>query len=154
MENIIENNKIIVEFMGLKPKMESPDIYVFNDMPYFSVRENNPEDVMNAIVKYSKYNSDWNWLMKVVEKINTIDEDRFTVQIFSMDTYIYDSKYRNFIIKTELTYNPDELIKSVYNTCVKFIKWYNSHLCSNCGRFDDVVGTHNIDTCEECALNN
>ena len=29
-----------------------------------------------------------------------------------------------------------------------------NHLCANCGRFDDVVGTHNIDTCEECALNN
>ena len=34
MENIIENNKLIAEFMGLKPKMESTDIYVFNDMPY------------------------------------------------------------------------------------------------------------------------
>ena len=127
----MENNKLIAEFMGLKPKMESPDVYVFNDIPYFSVRENNPEDVMNAIVKYSKYDSDWNWLMSVVEKINTIDEDRFTVQIFSMDTYIYDSKDRNFIIKTELIYNPDELIKSVYNTCVEFIKWYNKQNKNN-----------------------
>ena len=155
MKNIVENNKLIAEFMGVFDKILSTgNIHSWSDAPFYYTTEDTKEKVIKNICKYSKYDSDWNWLMKVVEKINTIDEDRFTVQIFSMDTYIYDSKDRNFIIKTELTYNPDELIKSVYNTCVKFIKWYNSHLCANCGRFDDVVGTHSITICEECALNN
>ena len=156
----MENNKLIAEFLEFEKVKFLNGCYTFIIPDYLShgeyknlTLEDNKEvvawDVENLI-----FHKDWNWLMKVVEKINTIDEDRFTVQIFSMDTYIYDSKDRNFIIKTELTYNPDELIKSVYNTCVKFIKWYNSHLCANCGRFDDVVGTHSITICEECALNN
>ena len=119
MENIIENNKLIAEFMGLKPKMESPDVYVFNDMPYFSVRENNPEDVMNAIVKYSKYDSDWNWLMPVVEKIESLGNDILITSNYIQITYDKGEKF----ITIELEGNIK--IFAVYNACIEFIKWYN-----------------------------
>ena len=49
MENVTENNKLIAEFMGLEPKMDSPDVYTYSDMPFFSVREDTPEEVMDAI---------------------------------------------------------------------------------------------------------
>ena len=110
-------NKIIAEFMGLKPKMESPDIYVFNDMPYFSVRENNPEDVMNAIVKYSKYNSDWNWLMQVVEKIEKL---KCTVVIEKNICRIHKGG-----LHFGHAYKFETKIEAVYNACLEFIKWYN-----------------------------
>ncbi len=116
----MENNKLIVEFMGLKPKMESPDVYVFSDMPYFSVRENNPEDAMNAIVKYSKYDSDWNWLMKVVEKIENYNE--FTDVLFAPRGCAIDCYIENGF---SFSNDCDTKIEAVYNACVEFIKWYN-----------------------------
>lgn len=126
MNNIIENNKLIAEFMGWKENKDMEVKLTSGGITYYFQKNDEA-----CIPETMCYHSDWNWLMSVVEKINTIDEDRFTVQIFSMDTYIYDSKDRNFIIKTELIYNPDELIKSVYNTCVEFIKWYNEQNKNN-----------------------
>lgn len=64
----IENNKMIAEFMGVKPLMESPDVYTYSDLPFYSIREDNPEDVMEGIAKYVKYSSSWDWLIPVVEK--------------------------------------------------------------------------------------
>jgi hypothetical protein len=71
-EEILKGNKILADFMGVKPKMESPDVYYWSDTPFFSVRENNPEKVMRAIVEYSKYHTSWDWLMPVVMKIRGI----------------------------------------------------------------------------------
>ena len=138
----MENNKLIAEFMGLKPKMESPDVYVFNDMPYFSVRENNPEDVMNAIVKYSKYDSDWNWLMEVVEKIESLN---FVVQIHLNSCFIKESEH--FINNKAIWRGKNHAktkIEAVYNACIEFIKWYNSHLCANCGIFHNITGVNDL----------
>ena len=86
--------------------------------------------------------------MEVVEKIESLG---YYVNITG--TYVsigaIESKTNPIFIEKDSNIK----IEAVYNACVEFIKWYNSHLCSNCGRFDDVVGTHNIDTCEECVLN-
>lgn len=128
----MENNKLIAEFMGLKPKMESPDVYVFNDMPYFSVRENNPEDVMNAIVKYSKYDSDWNWLMSVVEKIEQLkNRHNFTFSVKISGNYCTIESYNYSLIVRIVECNDTTKLKSVYNACVRFIKWYNKQNKNN-----------------------
>ena len=74
METIIGNEKI-VRFMGLKPKMESPDVYTYSDGVFFSVRENNPEKVMESIIKYVKYHLSWDWLMPVIGKISSNCEE-------------------------------------------------------------------------------
>lgn len=113
-----ENNRLLAEFMGLKPKLESPDVYSYSDMPFFSVRESCPEKVMEAISKYVKYNSSWDWLMSVVEKIESLGNYGFTI-------------YRN---STNINGLPIELantrgttkIEAVYNACVEFVKYYNS----------------------------
>ena len=132
MNTAEENNKLIAEFMEHKPTFE---VYI--------------DDVLTTLERPVKnYNSDWNWLMEVVEKIESLG---YYVNITG--TYVsigaIESKTNPIFIEKDSNIK----IEAVYNACVEFIKWYNSHLCSNCGRFDDVVGTHNIDTCEECALN-
>lgn len=139
MKNIIENIKLVGEFMGMAP-------HNINELDGFwtnTIKAHNFDNVINL-----QFNSDWNWLMEVVEKIESLG---YYVNITG--TYVsigaIESKTNPIFIEKDSNIK----IEAVYNACVEFIKWYNSHLCSNCGRFDDVVGTHNIDTCEECALN-
>lgn len=66
------------------------------------------------------YSSDWNMLVPVVEKINTLDfpERSFTTRFILEDrkcTFYYFS----FI-------SEESLIDAVYTVVVEFIKWYNS----------------------------
>lgn len=72
------------------------------------------------------YNKDWNPLMEVVIKINTIDDYRFTVNIQSMDVQIQDHLEGGNVIGFFSGESTDKLINSVYTACVQFIKWYNN----------------------------
>ena len=108
MENIeiitkkIEENKLIAEFMGL---VESG----FNrTMVYDSINdiEYKPEELL--------YQSSWDWLMPVVEKINDI-------RIGNLVYDIESSKLRGNIIKQLIKFD----ILSTYKNVVEFIKWYN-----------------------------
>ena len=65
MEN---DNKLIAEFMNLGDKILSTgNVHSWSDAPFFYITENTKAKVMKGIVKYSKYNISWNWLMPVVE---------------------------------------------------------------------------------------
>ena len=62
--NTTENNKIIAEFMGMKP-----------------ISKNETDGIWNCTIKAHGYNivqhlsfhSDWNWLIEVVEKIEGLN---------------------------------------------------------------------------------
>ena len=107
MENIIENNKIIAEFLDwefddLSETFETPflklvDPEAFGD-EQFSCKLQDFE---------LEFHSDWNWLMHVVLKILNV-----SLELDSMEMYhnITDSI-------------PD--IEKTYEGCVEFIKWYN-----------------------------
>ena len=110
MENI-ENNKLIVEFMGYKLHY----IDYENKMPYYVHNEKYLENP-KSIIRIDKgetlqYHSNWSWLMPVVSKIYSMDEYR-------------DYKYGWYHIRSiELTTD----IESVYNSVVEFIKWFNNN---------------------------
>ena len=145
MKNTLENSKLIADFIGA-------------DLLKDLLSDNNGFININVdIYEQCKFHSDWNWLMEVVEKIHSMQS--YGVFINPNGTYIQDEDdkiicmtFKNEEVNGEIISSSN--IEATFNCCVEFIKWYNNHLCSNCGRFDDVVGTHNIDTCEECALNN
>ena len=143
MKNIIENIKLVGEFMGWKENKDMKVKLIYGGITYY-FQKNDEVCIPEAMC----YHSSLDWLMEVVEKIESLG---YYVNITG--TYVsigaIESKTNPIFIEKD----SDIKIEAVYNACVEFIKWYNSHLCSNCGRFDDVVGTHNIDTCEECALN-
>ena len=88
--------------MGYKKKTPSKDFF-----------QHPTEKNRFYIIEFLSYDSDWNWLMPVVEKIYQTD--------------LYYDKYINFNSsmfstgKIELSTN----IKEVYNQCVEFINWYN-----------------------------
>ena len=72
------------------------------------------------------YHTSWDWLMPVVEKINLLDDYRYTVFIASADTKIVDNVTNNVIVEVSCKHSVDELIQSVYEAVVEFINQYNN----------------------------
>lgn len=111
-QEILEGNKIIAEFMGL--------------INYKGTTQDLCEYPWKGVNKRLKYHSSWDWLMSVVEKINTLGIDNFgnpCFTIFSNKALVYDNDSNGHFIN----YTPDDgkLIDAVWLTVVEFIKWYN-----------------------------
>ena len=126
MKNIIENNKLIAEFMGVFDKiLSTSNIHSWSDAPFYYTTEDTREKVIKNISKYSKYSKDWNWLMKVVEKIESIEYGIYQVDILQEGCKILE-RCRLLIDKRVGKLESDTTkIESVYLACVEFIKWYN-----------------------------
>ncbi len=60
-----------------------------------------------------KFSTDWNWLMEVVEKIESLSNEPKVINWARQNKNIFDFK---------LTESNKE---SVYKSCLEFIKWYN-----------------------------
>ena len=78
--NTTENNKIISEFMSYKTdliEVEMPEKFRVY-LPFNSIEGS----FGTTLFKLSelKFDTDWNWLMEVVEKIESIEEQRFLFQ--------------------------------------------------------------------------
>lgn len=102
-----ENNKLIAEFMQLDKANADIPLYIIEHSAY----------PINKL----EYHSNWNWLMQVVEKIESLGND---VLITSNYIQIAYNQGEEFIV-IELEGNIK--IFSVYNACIKFIKWYNEN---------------------------
>ena len=120
--NTTENNKLIVEFMGGLFNKHS-NKYGIGNAEFITIGKLN--NVVKAINHYDivdlKYHSDWNWLMQVVEKIETIENYRFDVEIRQSVVVIFDKDEQQDILEVD----SDTNIDAVYTACVEFVKWYN-----------------------------
>ena len=126
MKNIIENNKLIAEFMGVFDKILSTgNIHSWSDAPFYYTTEDTREKVIKNISKYSKYSKDWNWLMKVVEKIESIEDCVYQVDILQEGCKILKRCCLLIDKRVGKLESDTTKIESVYNACVEFIKWYN-----------------------------
>ena len=105
-QRIIEN-KLIAEF----DKLEQVD---YGDNTIIYRREGNlgyrPENL--------KYHTNWEWLMPVVEKIETLG---YTVNISSSVVHIYSDKHQ-IPLSIGTTFNK---LRATYQAVVEFIIWYN-----------------------------
>ena len=99
-----ENNRIIAEFMGAKLTKDLKIMY--------PVYEGD-----SSYVKNLKYRSDWNWLMEVVEKIESLG---YRVTIVRHICRIDLTEESKLIISEDI-----KKIEAVYSACLKFIEWYN-----------------------------
>ena len=107
MENIIENNKIIAEFLN----WEFDDLSETFETPFLKLVEPQAfgdEQFSCKLQDFElEFHSDWNWLMIVVRKCREFSNEE-------------DSHWENiYYALTDLD------IYRVYMTCVQFIKWYN-----------------------------
>ena len=122
-----ENNKLIAEFLGWEK------IYLEGYVEYIL-----PESLADPIYKLDsrfilEFDSNWNWLMEVVEKIESIKDSyhgRFGVYISSNSCTIQSTNFRpdkpipnpphyydNIVLNTK--------IESTYYSVLNFINFYN-----------------------------
>jgi len=106
---MVENNKLIAEFMGWKTHPIYGKDYVINKdksrkVPYWS-------DISYESDRYElAYNVSWDWLMPVVGRIYNLD-----------DYYDYILTSGQFSKEIKLSIN----INHVYDQIIGFIKYYN-----------------------------
>jgi len=103
-EKILENNKLIAEFMGRKLHTDGISWFDGN-------------------FKVSKY-KDWNSLMPVVEKIDTLGYDTVISRISINISKILD---RDNPIISIVCGNISKKKEIVHKAVVEFIKWYNEN---------------------------
>ena len=113
--NTTENNKLIVQFMELKPIKVNTDFYALAKN-HVHVTGKNTDIVISGFSECAKYNSDWNWLMEVVEKIESIKGTQIFINGISCEV-MFKGKVISKHFNTK--------IEAVYNACIEFIKWYN-----------------------------
>ena len=113
----LENNKLIAEFLGYIDNGCSEDGFLIHPITNYDVE-----------ISSLKYHEDWNWLMVVVEKIESLEIfDR--MGRFNINTKNFDENYTSFITDKDEDFiqcEGETKIKAVYNACVEFIKWYNN----------------------------
>ena len=107
------NNKLIAEFLGYIDNGCSEEGFLID-----------PETNYDICIDSLQYYSDWNWLMEVVEKIESILPDDSIITI----------EYKNCFIPVLDDEEPFTIegggktkIEAVYNACLEFIKWYNEN---------------------------
>lgn len=111
--NTTENNKLIASFLG-----QTSTIYEFPQFGYINTRGDWNDTFSATELKFHK---DWNWLMPVVEKIESID---FVFNIRQGHVSIVNNSGKKPF------YTGGDIVKeskkeAIYETAVKFIKWYN-----------------------------
>ena len=96
------DNKLIAEFMGKEwHKSFFSDVFIIS-----------PSNITY------KFDSDWNWLMEVVKKIEFLGND---IAITNSYIQIAFDNGNQFIVIEEVNVK----IEATYNACVEFIKRYN-----------------------------
>jgi hypothetical protein len=114
--NTTENNKLLAEFLGLTLEQEQERIFI--------------QGLGTKLIEET-FNTDWNWLMEVVEKIESLG------YISNQDSRICEGSlkpiyYFRIFIKHYRGQNvgyskANTRIEAVYNACVEFVKWYNEN---------------------------
>ena len=125
MENLngtLENNKLIAEFMGLIVLKEK-EIISWEDLNITT----------HSISEFQRYHAEWNWLMPVVEKIESLNITplygkewiRFSVNIEYDFCKIEHLKITGSKIIAISTSECNSKLQATYKAVIEFIKWYN-----------------------------
>ena len=112
-----ENNKIIAKFMGFEIKNKIN--YIPPSLPNCM---KNAEHLKVDKSENLPFHNDWNWLMEVVEKIESLE---YKVDISKWENSQYCGIYLNG--KKISGNETNTKIEAVYNACLEFIKWYNEN---------------------------
>ena len=108
-----ENNRMIAEFLGYS--QPHPD---YNGATYWYKEGKAPLTILS-------FNYDWNWLMEVVDRIESIDDGAFDVNILKNGTQIVNYAEMTTIVENVADVSFESKIEHVYKAVVEFINIYN-----------------------------
>jgi hypothetical protein len=125
-KTILENNRLIAEFMGAKYDKDTSFPIHHNDLwlPTYGIC--NCTTIDFGMGKILNFHASWDWLMPCVEKINNELHGRPEIRIGFRTEVIYSPLSKDGETVQNLFKNyPDGSINSVYKAVVQFINWYN-----------------------------
>lgn len=116
MEVTTMNNILIAEFMGVRYANDNVYIDTLKEMIadgiYFE---------QGYMASELKYDTDWNWLMEVVDKIESLG---YAHSIYgNCTTFLKKGAFNELLWNDEFIGNTK--LKSVYISVIEFIKFYN-----------------------------
>jgi hypothetical protein len=122
----IDNNKLIAEFMGYPKKQINKGVarleenkYVWGQTYYYINGDWHAED-------YLLFHLDWNWLMQVVDKIESFEDNnrcaKYNINIEQSFVEIIDKNTDDTIVETDA----DTKTQATYKAVIEFIKYYNN----------------------------
>jgi hypothetical protein len=144
----IENNKLIAEFYGLDE--------------HFFISENVGQELREFNDDELRFDTSWDWLMPVVEKIEETEVNGDYAMIIiqqgmcEIEMYEYMKEQKDGEELRVHTFQGSK-IEATYQAVVSFIKWYNlqpsKFICGSCGEYVNEY-TYNeekdIDECNAC----
>jgi hypothetical protein len=108
-QKILEGNRLIVNFMGIRPIYNSyTGTFQWGDGVFFRCGNILYEKTMDDIVAYVKYSTSWDWIMPVLQKCLTLGDN----------TDQWDVLYNS------LQYVD---VSMLFESIVEFITWYNEN---------------------------
>ena len=123
MMKIEESNKLIAEFLGLKlTNIKAEDVW--STVEYLS---DNPDSTLPCSVPIDNtlyFDKSYDWLMPVVERIESLGYDSRIIGNNSDSGFLCDFvDIENNEISCKVSY--ESKLEAVYKTVIEFIKWYN-----------------------------
>lgn len=130
---IIKNNKLIAEFLGVQPN-ENKEYEMYGTIETINdgVDEKHFYTTDEMI-----FNSSWDWLMPVVEKIETLNNNGFDFDIFTEGVIITMYRKDNdadlnegleIIRNTRCEISFENKLEVCYISVIEFINWYSTKL--------------------------
>ena len=121
LDYIVTSNTMIAAFMGANigehglATMERPN--------YFPQGHSL---IATCLSKDLKYDSSWEWIMPVVEKMQTMENGRYHISVDPWSMMVVDYKEEEKEVLT-MQFDPEEdsLLGRYYLTVCRFIEWYN-----------------------------
>lgn len=127
-QEVKTGNELIALFMGAIYS-ENAEAWGFGNAHIWSKKIKLQGKVYKNLVwatkfeKELKYHSSWDWLMPVVEKIESLN---FSTLIYHLPKTLYTTKIISGGADV-VGVNRDTKIQSVFDTVIEFIKWYNAN---------------------------
>ena len=122
-KEIIKGNKLIAEFMGLKP-FDTGKFGFAISKDHCSCNEATAEKAMDGFVSMAKYAFDWNWLMPVWEKI-MLSEDPYMITGVIKPNYCHITVLNVTVIPDISRISNISTIDAIWLTIIDYISWYN-----------------------------
>jgi len=113
MENVIEGNKLILEFEGYEHISDDPETY---HNGYYYKKGDGVEYIKDCL-----FHESWDWLMPIIDKIRN-DSKVIAFEIcFSLGVIV-----KVFYNKEWHFYESNDMIEAPYVAVIDYIKWYNN----------------------------